>query len=188
MAPGQAAQQKSPHTLRTQNTTQGVEGGRACCRVRQCRSATTPVVSALARHLAMPGLRPIRHAKVRRAELRRLATAVRPRVRADPHRSWRRWSRHARSYVRGMPRYAAVCAAAASATVRRTERRDHPGPAERASSWRMASQPPLEPASAPPPSSLASFLESRDTRLTGGGTAFAADCPGKIRIKICVHG
>ena len=52
------------------------------------------------------------------------------------------------------------CAAAASAIARRTECRDHPGPAERASSWRMASQPPLEPASAPPPSSLASFLQA----------------------------
>ena len=52
------------------------------------------------------------------------------------------------------------CVAAASATVRRTECRDHPGPAERASSWRMASQPPLEPASAQPPSSLASFLKA----------------------------
>ena len=52
------------------------------------------------------------------------------------------------------------CAAAASATARRTECRDHPGPAERASSWRMASQPPLEPASSPPSSSLASFLKA----------------------------
>ena len=50
---------------------------RACCRVRQC--ATTPVVSALARHLAMPGPRPIRHAKVRRAQkLRRLGVAASP--------------------------------------------------------------------------------------------------------------
>ena len=46
--------------------------------VRQCRSATTSVVCALARHLAMPGPRPIRHAKVRRAKLRRLGGAASP--------------------------------------------------------------------------------------------------------------
>eukprot|EP01043_Picozoa_sp_COSAG02_P051396 COSAG02_NODE_5403_length_4357_cov_3.183185_9_plen_75_part_01 len=35
--------------------------------------------SALARHLAVPGLRPIRHEKVRRARLRRLGGAASPR-------------------------------------------------------------------------------------------------------------
>ena len=43
------------------------------------------------------------------------------------------------------------CVAAASATARRTECRDHPGPAERASSWRVAPQPPPKPAVRPQP-------------------------------------
>ena len=78
-----------PHTLRTQNTTQGVEGGRACRRVRQS-SATTSVVCALVRHLAMPGPRPIRHAKVRRAKLRRLGAAGACRLAARHHGRARR--------------------------------------------------------------------------------------------------
>ena len=47
----------------------------------------------------------------------------------------------------------------------------------------MASQPPLEPASAPPPSSLASFLESHDTWLTGGGTHLRRIVPERLESK-----
>ena len=59
------------------------------------------------------------------------------------------------------------CVAAASAAARRTECRDHPGPAERASSWLRPPWPPLEPASSPRPSSFASSFYP-PKRLTGG--------------------
>ena len=49
--------------------------------------------------------------------------------------------------------------------------------------WRKTSRYPLEPASAPPPSSLASFLESHDTRLTGGGTHLRRIVPGRLESK-----